>query len=724
MRPFARLHLRWMACSIFALASALSCSERPVQHQQVVQVALRSNCEACHRPEDASGEIHGIEEAHAALSLSCTTCHGGTPFICDGEMTAREDKQLCDGEWVFDKDRAHVTHGRGPKFLRNLSSGELDRVAVDYLQFINPGDFRVLDRTCGTCHADISRRVPYSTMAHTAGEVAVARYRAGMQPDAGGVFGAKSIKDPDSDSGGACAASELTQMTPAPMRADVSDGPHRLSVGNAQDQYLAKSCFRCHLNDFGENRFSGDYRSSGCTACHMPYAEDGRSQSADPRISKNSAPHPITHELTKSPPTGQCTTCHYRGARIGMSYQGIREAGGPGQMPPNAAALGRSLHGHDSAFYLTDENDQNDFDETPPDLHFEAGMDCIDCHTEAEVHGDGHLYADAMCVVTTECTDCHGTVREYANPGAERDNVFERDGRFFLRTKREKKELAITQVKDTVTPGHPKYTELADMAMGVHQGFSHTDDLECYTCHSAWVPTCYGCHVTIDTGRDSRYQATGALVPGHPSGERKWVTLNDLVLLRNSDGLLAPSMPAERFFMTVVDSGNAEPGAPPERLLGPRPRAMTLSDGTAIAGFGQRAVHPHTTRRRSQFMACDRCHSVGSKDTPDNQVLLDITHGFGSKRFPERACDFRTPERECDPERDSMTYWLDATLSREGKPLVAVGQPVPGRSRVLNLQEIDRMRDIVVGEDMPIQTPIPPGAIADPQWPRAQDVSQ
>lgn len=705
----------------FLLTASLviACGETQIQNE----IVHRSNCEVCHQPLNAEGVAHGLENAHAAYDVSCTACHGGTARICDGKLSNNQDGLECNGEWVYDKERAHVRPPDDVSFLKNLSATELDLVDPLYLRFINPGDLRVVDSTCGKCHQSTVDRVRNSAMAHTAGEVSVARYRAGMQDDAHAVFAAVSASDPNHEEGGACAEPSLVQMNPEPMSTILGSEAGALSVGNAQDQYIAKSCMRCHLQDFGENRFRGDYRSSGCTACHMPYAEDGRSQSADPRINKDSVPHPEKHTLTAAPSTGQCTTCHYRGARIGISYQGIREAAGAGHNPPNAQTLGRALHGHDQDFYLTDEDVRNDFDETPPDLHFAAGMDCIDCHTEREVHGDGHLYSDATCAVNTQCTDCHGTAREYAKLDAERANFYQRDGHFFLKTKREGVELEVAQVKDIVTPGHPKYSKLADISMGVHaNGSSHTDEIECYTCHSGWIPACYGCHVTVDTSRDARYQTTGKMESGQPSGRRKWVTLNDLTLMRNSNGLLAPSMPAERFFLEVVDRERLDDDGSPATLLGPRPRTFTFDDGRTIPGFGQRAVNPHTTRRRSQFMACDRCHSVGSAEAPKNEVLLDITHGFGSERFPETACDYRTTEGECDVLADTLTYWLDAVMTRAGEPLVAVGQPAPGLSRVLTLAEVEAMRNVVVSADEDISTPISDDALRDPNWPPSVSV--
>ena len=698
-------------------------------------VLHRSNCLVCHTPLNDQGEGHGIEDAHPWYPLECVDCHGGHEWVCSTGVTLETpDGPRCDGTWLYDQELAHVVPDGGAFFVKNLTSGQLDTIDQDYLRFVNPGDFRVAQVSCGGgngkagegggCHQSAVEEVVRSTMAHTSGEITVARYRAMKQPHPRGIFGGIALTDPNPVSEDLCSVEALLRYDPPPIDVESTDPANAPTVANAQDQYMVKSCFRCHLNDFGENKFPGDFRSSGCTACHMPYADDGLSRSEDPWINKLTVPHPVTHQLTLSPPIEACTHCHYRGGRIGISYQGYRESAGGGFNPPNREVLGRSLHGHDANYYLTDEDTTAPGDETPPDLHFEAGLHCVDCHTLTDVHGDGHLYADTQCAVTSECTDCHGGVREYAAPDPKRNNLFRGDdGLLYLRLKVTGKVLVVPQTLDAVTPGNTGYSLPAKLAMGVNEdGFSHTDKLECYTCHAGWLPSCYGCHVEVDLTREAKYHTTGALVPGRPSGGRRAVQLNDLVLMQNTDGMLAPSMPAERFFMTLLvadPEASAGGGTVTKPLFSSKPRRFELPDGRVIAGFGQRAFNPHTTRRRSQFMACDRCHSVGSADKPTNEVLLDITYGFGSERFPQEGCDVSNEDDSCLGS-DRTVYQLDAIQTRTGEPLVVVGHPDPIESRPLTLEEIGRMREVLVPESPLYSTPIPANALTDRRWPAAQ----
>ncbi|MCB0330874.1 MAG: hypothetical protein KDD70_14480, partial [Bdellovibrionales bacterium] len=80
-----------------------------------------------------------------------------------------------------------------------------------------------------------------------------------------------------------------------------------------------------HLSFMGTNEHPGDYRSSGCTACHSIYANDrsekhsgpygkfgheGKTQTVDPTIPKDEEAHPLKHVFTRAIPTSQCMICH------------------------------------------------------------------------------------------------------------------------------------------------------------------------------------------------------------------------------------------------------------------------------------------------------------------------------------------------------------------------------------------------------------------------------
>jgi hypothetical protein len=89
----------------------------------------------------------------------------------------------------------------------------------------------------------------------------------------------------------------------------------------------------------GTNDHPGDYRGSGCTACHVIYANDcdpahsaayapfghsGFSASSDPTIPKKESGHPIKHAFTRSIPSSQCMICHiHPGSNMVTTYFGL-----------------------------------------------------------------------------------------------------------------------------------------------------------------------------------------------------------------------------------------------------------------------------------------------------------------------------------------------------------------------------------------------------------------
>jgi hypothetical protein len=88
----------------------------------------------------------------------------------------------------------------------------------------------------------------------------------------------------------------------------------------------------------GTNDEPGDYRGSGCTACHVVFANDrspehsgpyarfghmGESASSDPTIAKHEPAHPIRHSFTRAIPSSQCMVCHvHPGTNMETTYFG------------------------------------------------------------------------------------------------------------------------------------------------------------------------------------------------------------------------------------------------------------------------------------------------------------------------------------------------------------------------------------------------------------------
>ena len=579
--------------------------------------ASEVGCIGCHRPLTPTGERHGIEDAHPWHPLSCTDCHGGNPE-------------------AFTRQEAHVATGESdPEFLRDLASDKLDAVSLEYLRFVNPGDLRVANRGCGSqnsaagaagCHQRTVDSVRLSVMSTYAGHYMLPRYLAGTQ-ERTAIFGAVDVEnpafDPKTAPPGAIGFLEA-------LREPSPDAP-RDSLGTCIDVYIPKACPTCHLSDFGRNDANGNFRSSGCTACHMLYDDDGLSRSNDPVINKDFPPHAIRHQLTTAIPTEQCAHCHFQGGRIGLAFQGIREGGfSPEKTPVNGVTLGVPLHAHGPDYYFSDEDGANNHDETPPDVHFSAGMDCADCHIGGDVHGDGNLYLSEHYQVGIRCEDCHGTVRAEVAEDPE-DGLFknskgfplkhlrrDEENRILLGLHNEEKELVIPQIYRLLSSGvNHAMTE----AMGVnHNGFSHTEKLECYTCHTSWRQTCFGCHISIDDSTSQTNQTTGEVSRGGISARRDDYSLDFFTLGVNTKGKITPLCSSMSVFLSYRDENGVE------RYTD---RVRTTSDGRI--GFGWNPFHHHTVSRVPQN--CDQCHPVADGAGPDNSATLRETYGFGNGKF-------------------------------------------------------------------------------------------
>ena len=575
---------------------------------------VEDGCQGCHRPltGDPSGEREGIEEVHPWAEIDCVGCHGGDDT----------------GSSV---DTAHVLRGDDPKFIKRLSSDRLDAIEPDYLRFVNPGDLRIAQQTCGQagCHPEHVAKVSMSVMSTYAGHYTLPRYLVGAQ-NRDPIYAAVDIFnhdfDPESAPVGAIESfSALREVDPLDDRSLMS---------SVMDTYLPKACPTCHLNAFGRNKAAGTYRSSGCTACHMIYSDNGLSESDDPMLDKNFPPHPRKHELTSAIPVEQCAHCHFQGGRIGLAYRGIREGGfSPEQTPIHGTTLGESIYGHGPDFYFSDEDDTDgewapgvprDI-QTPADLHYDAGMVCVDCHVGGDVHGDGNLYRSERYQTAIRCEDCHGTVRAAILEDPE-DGLFKNSrGDALKRLQRVgsaiRLELAIDPGKKLYVPQihllleagvNPRMTK----AMGVDEkGFSHSDSLECYACHTSWRQTCFGCHITVDDSAKALNFTTGVRSPGLTSATKDDYSLDFFALGINERGKLAPLCSSMSIFLSYVDE---------DGVLQYSDQPRTSHDGKK--GFGWNPFHHHTVSLASR--PCAQCHPAGPGE-PDNSVLLDATYGFG-----------------------------------------------------------------------------------------------
>ena len=321
-----------------------------IDQTQAEANAKSIGCLQCHK---------GVEPMHKSenVVLGCTDCHGGNP----ARGLTKEQAHILPKNKEFWKTSANPPN----------SNAWLNHESPEFIRFMNPGDLRVAQQSCGLCHGDIIRNVDHSMMNHGAmlwgaalynnGGFYLKNYRFGQAYGADGVplrlDNYTPVSSEDTRTHGI-----LPFLEPLPrfnlsnpgniLRIFEKGGRNQLSLGlptadepggkperrlserglgtlNRTDPvFLGLQKTRLHdplLGFLGSNDHPGDYRSSGCSACHVVYANDrsptnsgwwskyghqGLSFTADETIPKAERGHPITHQFTRSIPSSQCMNCH------------------------------------------------------------------------------------------------------------------------------------------------------------------------------------------------------------------------------------------------------------------------------------------------------------------------------------------------------------------------------------------------------------------------------
>jgi hypothetical protein len=617
-----------------------------------------------------------IEPIHPEGTLpenECTDCHGG-----DGAATTQEAAHVpVPANW----ETVRGTLPPAPYgFIKDMAPDQLDQLDPAWVRFVNPGDIRAAKEACGTCHEEQVKNMPFSVMSTNAGHYFPSLFLAGVQDDRLAHWGSWGAVNPECDTsqvGVVCEMETIVPPTDDEIAADLQSGDKDAIEENAYRHYLSKNCNTCHQAGYPRNDSPGLYRSSGCSACHMVYDKDGIYKGADPTIPTGSPVHMREHVLTNAIPVEQCATCHFQGGRIGLIYRGIRE-GGFSSTPENAEVINETLNGRAPGFYITDEDTTNSIDETPPDIHYTAGMVCADCHVDGDVHGTGQLFSTSKQQVGVRCEDCHGTVSQPATPGA--------DGTFTTYKGRRLPQLAVDENGDVYQMGRvsgrkhivPQISELLAAgdnhlmteAMGPDAaGWSHTESLTCDTCHTAFQQTCIGCHVSVDFRLKQVDYQTGTSTWGLTKGSRTSYSLTQVMLGTAPDGRVQSMHASQQVQMAVYggDQFGVEDG---ELLMG---GVVTLDDGSTktygefrdgraglTANIGFTPFFQHNTSRTARD--CASCHRADA--SPEEETRIRGVYGHGTGEFILTGHDGTKVDglQWLDADRNPLTTFMhDAT---------------------------------------------------------------
>src|ERR1041384_3596775 len=152
--------------TIFAVGMiAVFVAWRSSAAQQTTPVRIEG-CVSCHgliEPMHKYGTTETLEklkDGKDAVGLSCTACHGGNPVARTKEEA--HVRPMFPREWRRNGNYS----GANPERSNTL----LARESWEFVRFINPGDLRVVGKTCAgsACHDVESKNVSRSMMTHGA----------------------------------------------------------------------------------------------------------------------------------------------------------------------------------------------------------------------------------------------------------------------------------------------------------------------------------------------------------------------------------------------------------------------------------------------------------------------------------------------------------------------------------------------------------------------------
>ena len=642
----------------------------------------------------------------------CAECHGGIEHIrakSSGMMKAilnvaetaghvGNDCIVCHGGNPDSKNKKIAHAGTVKYFLENKGPKEF---------YPAPGSTWINQNTCGMCHKEQVDAQMNSLMMTEQGKIQGALWsfggKNGYNHDIG-TYPTKNPDDPHKRLGSKkykkymnklslmepqAFPKEMKELPPAPTADEVQKDPS-LAVYT----YLRQECLRCHTGSKGRQK-RGDYRGIGCASCHIPYSNEGYYEGSDKSISKKERGHLLVHSIQSSRdakvkvhdieysgiPVETCSTCHNRGKRIGVSYQGLMEKAYQSPYDDEGNAQPKL---HTKRYIHMQE-----------DIHFQKGMLCQDCHTSNDMHGDGFLGGANAAAVEIECQDCHGTTKKYpwelplgysdefsttAKTGKPRGttkimaeylkkgSVNEpRDG--YLITARgnplihavkdgDEIMMHLASGKDVKLIPLKKLKETEKLSpkglLAMDSISSHTDNLECYTCHASWAPQCYGCHVKIDYSNGKQnpdylkashdhdlHGRTGGmkdlkryLVDGAVTETRSFMRWENPALSQNGEGRISPTIPGCQTTITVI-------GKDGKALL--KNHIYKIPNVEGAGKDGQNAIdmapiQPHTISKEGR--SCESCHTtkkamgmgiMGSKSTKDPSIttITDIMTANG-----------------------------------------------------------------------------------------------
>lgn len=368
------------------------------------------------------------ETSFPAAKQGCLSCHQGIEPITDHRSVMAQQIYGM-GKALGDPNGCVVCHGGKPNETTDKKAAHSGAPTGSIIgQFTPaPGAFAVMDKTCGVCHFQQTQSIRKSIMSTESGKIKVITYGWGLDNDdhlhryanydvmdedgPEPIYGTPAYKEYVKE-----VVAQHVDQIPSELKKIPQADMVTLDAFPEQAGYsYLRNCNACHLSGKGKPR-KGHYRGLGCSGCHIPYGLQGQYEGNDPALDKNDKGRMLVHsiqatEKSKVKLNGEaysgiqvatCNACHSSGRRVSLSFQGLFAADRSVSYPPFDAEGNLQ---RPSSTYL--------YKHVKADVHYEAGMICQDCHTSADMHGNGNIGTAALANVEPECQDCHGTPTQY-----------------------------------------------------------------------------------------------------------------------------------------------------------------------------------------------------------------------------------------------------------------------------------------------------------------------
>ncbi|MEA3315567.1 MAG: hypothetical protein U9Q30_06930 [Campylobacterota bacterium] len=479
---------------------------------------------------------------------------------------------------------------------------------------LNPSRLEYASKYCGKCHQEIIDRVEKSIMNNMSGVLDVLKYQFHETKTIEHTKGIEYLKNK--------ATKEQTLA----------------------EDHFSKLCAACHINQKEEifNKEHYTPRGGGCVDCHRV---------GEKLIIKSEKLKIVHPKLSTKIPSSNCLKCHNRSNRIGLSYFGEFESEGYGTPYKNGKLTNKIDRGR---YYY----------ELPADIHHSsAKLDCIDCHTEKGVMGDGKSHKHMEDAVDISCKDCHkADFQDTTNFGLAGMLIALNEDIPYPEkiaiSKRKNSPLYNVQKNDDNISFYRKIDgKKFDMGQMSDEPYHNLDihkRLDCTACHSSWIASCYGCHeIYFKNGKQYDWIK-------HKKTKGKWVELRSYLryespaLAIGYNNKIMPTAPGCQVITSVYDKNITDEG---------------------FHSFAYAAWDPHTTQKHSR--GCVDCHfnpqtlgmGAGNLDIKDGNITFIPFYNSIESGMP-------------------INYPIDALVSKDGEQFQSFSRE---NARGFNKNEVNKI---------------------------------